>query len=526
MSRKIYLKILLGVVAFIALVKISSIVFVEPWIGKKIQASLNEKNQDFTVEIDKVHLLMLSRSIELERITLRPKQESGGSLTGEIASLKFKGIKLVKAFFKKEVEIRAVIISNSSIRGKIPFSQKAVPSIVSPLTIRIASIFFDKINLAIQDSSTAQVYSLKESDLKVYDLQVKKNDTLTAVILQQFDFDAEEFFSISSDSMYMVKASGIVYSAALNTLTLANLSVQPNYTNYDFTSRYKFQTDRIEVFLSDIHAQNISAADYLKFKNIASSFIEIGKMEVHVFRDKRKEFKHVNKPAFQEMIYSYPATIRIDSVGVVNGNVTYTEHAEDANEPGSIHFDEIHAKVYKITNDTIYKTENAFLELKGEALLMGKGKMTTALKAQLFDTRNKFSLSGTLAGMEAKALNPMLEKNAYVYATSGTIDAMDFSITANNARATGNMHMRYHGLDLAIKSKKTDDTTAIKERFISFIANRKVMDANPLPGEEVREGVIEYERDPEKFLFNYCFKAILSGIKSSIEKSPKEKRSS
>jgi hypothetical protein len=154
---------------------------------------------------------------------------------------------------------------------------------------------------------------------------------------------------------------------------------------------------------------------------------------------------------------------------------------------------------------------------------MGKGKMTILLKGRIFDRHNTFSLNGTLSDLEANELNPILEKNAFIYATSGKIDAMNFSFTANNTKATGNMIMLYHGLDIAVKNKRTDDTTAFRERFISFIANRRVMDSNPIPDEEVREGIIDYERDPERFLFHYCFQSILSGIKSSLIKSPKKR---
>ena len=59
-------------------------------------------------------------------------------------------------------------------------------------------------------------------------------------------------------------------------------------------------------------------------------------------------------------------------------------------------------------------------------------------------------------------------------------------------KATGKMNFLYNGLKLAVKNKRTDDTTAIKERFISIIANEKVMDSNPVPGQEVRVGLIDY----------------------------------
>jgi hypothetical protein len=522
MKRKIYLKILLGIVTVVLLIIFVTKVFVEPWIGKKIRAEMNEENRDYLIEIDKVHIMMITSGIELESITICSKQEHGGvrDLNGEIAYIKFKGINLSKAIFKNDIYIRKVTISNSSIKGKIPFSGEAIPPIVSPLNIRIGRILFDKIDLAMENSSNAQSYSVKKSVLKVYDLLVEKEDTLSPGIIKQFDFEAEEIVSVSSDSMYLFKASDIIYSATSNTLSVNSFSIQPNYTDYDFTSRYEFQTVRIEAGFSNIYVHDFYAAGYFISRSPISSYIEIGKMDMKVFRDKRKEFRHVNMPAFQDMIYNYSRAIQIDSISLNNGNVTYTVHDEKANEPGIISFNAINAKIYKITNNTIYKTDSASLELKGNALLMGKGKMTILLKGRIFDSQNTFSLNGTLSGMDANELNPILEKNAFIYATSGKIDAMNFSFTANNSRATGKMTLLYHGLDIAVKNKQTDDTTAFRERFISFIANRQVLDSNPIPGEEVREGIIDYERDPERFLFSYCFKSILSGIKSSLAKNP------
>jgi hypothetical protein len=59
-----------------------------------------------------------------------------------------------------------------------------------------------------------------------------------------------------------------------------------------------------------------------------------------------------------------------------------------------------------------------------------------------------------------------------------------------------------------------------------MIANIAVMESNPMPAEEVRPGTIDYERDSEKFLFNYVVKALTSGVKTSIMKTkdPKIKK--
>ena len=125
--------------------------------------------------------------------------------------------------------------------------------------------------------------------------------------------------------------------------------------------------------------------------------------------------------------------------------------------------------------------------------------------------------------MDVRTLNPILERNAFFYATSGKIDKMNFNFTADKNNSSGKLTMFYHGLEIAVKNKETDDTTGLGEKIISFIANIKILNSNPLPGDEIRVGTIEYKRDPEKFLFNYCLKSILSGITTSMVKQPKKK---
>ena len=101
---------------------------------------------------------------------------------------------------------------------------------------------------------------------------------------------------------------------------------------------------------------------------------------------------------------------------------------------------------------------------------------------------------------------------------------MNFNFTANNTKAKGTMTLLYHGLDVTVKNKRTDDTTSVKSWVVSILANKKIRNSNPVPGEKVRIGIIDRDRDPERFLFSYCSKSILSGIKSSLVKAPRESK--
>jgi hypothetical protein len=524
MKRKIFLKILVGAVSIVLIVKILTTVIFEPWLGRIIYSELNEENRSYIVEIDKVHILIIKSGLELEGIRIYSKQtnEDDHGLNAEIESINLKGLNLAKAIFRHEIHIGTATILNSNIRGNLPLPGKAMPPIVSPLKIGIGRLLFDKIDLEMKNSSNAKAYSIKEGVLKVYDLLVEKQDTLFPGRINLFDLEAKELVSGSSESVYSYIVRGLSYSANSNSLSIDSLYIHPNYTDYDFTSRYKFQKSRIEAVFSNIYINDFYLDGYLTSLRLKSPYIEIGKMNMNVFRDRRKEISHLNRPVLQDMLYGFPGTIQIDSIGLLNGNVTIRVHAEEANEPGSISFNKLNAKIYNVTNDTIYKTKRAFLEIKANALIMGKGKTAILLKGKLFDRNNTFSLKGTLSNLEANELNPILEKNAFIYVTSGKIDEMNFSYTADNTKATGEMTMLYHGLNVTVKNKRTDDTIALRERFISFIANRRIFDSNPLKDEKVRVGIIDYERDPERFILHYCFNSILSGITSSLTNSKRK----
>lgn len=526
MRQKILLKIVLGIAAFVVLAVLLTKVVVEPWIGKKIQTSLDENSGAYLVKIEKVYASIYRSALELENVTLLSKQELEGqpTLTGEIESIKFRGIHLLKALFRKEMHIKEVSIFNSRIIGKVAFQKKAGPAKVSPVNIRIDNLFFDKLFVDLKDTATSQAYLVKDGVLKVYDIKVEKQDTLSPNIIHLFDFDAPEFKTVTADSLYTFSGVGITYSATSNTLIADSFAIQPNYTEYGFTARNQFQTNRFESNLSGITFHNFSIADFIQSGNFISSYIEIGELEMQVFKDKRKEFRHVDKPSFQDMIYNYPGAMNIDSIAILSGNIVYTEHSEKAIEKGSISFNEINARIYKITNDTIYKTEKAYLELKANALLMGKGKINLSLKARIFDNQNTFAMNGTLSGMEASELNPILEKSASITITSGKINSMNFSFSANNTQAIGNLKLLYEGLKFDIINKQTGETTAFKEQVKSLIANIIVLESNPMPGEEVRPGIIEYERDPERFLLGYFFRSILSGIKTTVTKTKSSKK--
>ncbi|HBB91213.1 MAG TPA: hypothetical protein DC042_05715 [Bacteroidales bacterium] len=520
MKRNRLLKILLGLAALLLLINVLTTVLAGPWAGKKIISLLNEKSLIWTFELRNAKVYLIPTRITLTGISMKPRMETEGNryLNGEIGSVKIMGINLWKALFKKEIDIRELSITGSRVSGKLPESKVSKKPLILPVNLRIGRLVVDRLDLAVESESSRQALMIKDAGLKVLDLQGDKLDTVSPAIIKKFEFIANEIITVPPDSLYTNTVGRIDYSSEDGTLTVDRLSIHPNYSDEAFTKRHEFQSDRFDAACMNITLRDFDAPAFLAIRTLACSRIEIKKLDLDVFRDKRKPFNHKVRPVFQDMIRNYKGVLDIDSILLDEGNITYREHAEASNNQGSISFNELHAGIYKITNNPALKSENPVFQLKGEARLMGKGKMTILLKAGLFDPSRTFHLSGSLAAMDADALNPMLENSALIHVNSGRIDAMNFSLSANNTKSSGRMTLLYHGLEIAMINRKTDETTAFKERFMSFFANRKLLDSNPLPKDEVREGPIDFDRDPERFLFHYAFKSILSGMKGSLVK--------
>lgn len=517
-------KILLAIVIIAVGAVIASILLVGPLLDKKITAALNKRYKEYSIDIENVNWSLIPSRLKLNNITITSKEDSmyDNHLKGMIGKVHLKGIKLAKAAFNDKYEVKDLIISNIQLEGILPFQEKKRLPPVSTLDLQIGNISFDHVNLSLKDSATARTLELKEGALKIVDFKIKKLDTLKIVPLS--DFSADHLLSVSQDSMYTFLARQITFADTLKVLSIGGITILPNYKDYEFTSRAAYETDRIEGELHEVIFNQFSAAAYFNSKEIKSSHVSIGKLNLTVFRDKRRPDNLKKKAVFQHYIYIYPGYLNIDSLKVNEGNITYTEHAQNALEPGRVSFNHIKASIYNISNDSINKNKKSFITMNAEALLMGKAKMNVLLRARLYDPSHTFSLKGMLAPMKVKDLNPILEKNAFLNANSASIDKVSFDLTGNDTKATGELIILYRGLDIAVKNKGNDDTPAIKEQFLSFIVNKGAWDANPMPSEQVRVGTIDYERDSTKFIFNYWLKSILSGVKSSVIKQPLKKK--
>ena len=122
MRGKSVLKILVGFILLVILIKLFTGFYLESLVKDKIQSALNKKSNKYTIKIDKINFLYLRAGIEVESIAVYtdPSFEAYGDLNSKISQVKITGIHLIRALFHHDYHFKRLIISQPFIVGRIP----------------------------------------------------------------------------------------------------------------------------------------------------------------------------------------------------------------------------------------------------------------------------------------------------------------------------------------------------------------------------------------------------------------------
>lgn len=109
----------------------------------------------------------------------------------------------------------------------------------------------------------------------------------------------------------------------------------------------------------------------------------------------------------------------------------------------------------------------------------------------------------------------MLIPAAFTQIESGWLQNLDFEFTYGNDQSEGIMNFEYENLKIHTLKKKNVEKNPL-QAVKTFIANTFVIKTDNLQSDKnFRQGEIQFERNKKKSIFNYWWKSLLSGFKSS-----------
>ncbi|MEO8147443.1 MAG: hypothetical protein ABI723_07390 [Bacteroidia bacterium] len=542
MPLKKILRKLFIVLTVIAVLIFGAQLLLTHYLNSKIKSDIEDEvikqsDGNYHLSIKKVKVNLFTRSIIITGIQLIPDKEKRDLFEPvyylSATELNFSGFDLIPLIKNRELMIDKMKLSN--LAAGIYRAEKFRNSDENKSTKQITLYGLIKKQLQLLSIKTIEI---SNADIKIYDHvtdtkpSLNSNDNNITVIDFKIDKTADEhkrfflarkfeviinnFSYITNDSLYALQVEKVTASYTDSLLCLDEVKLIPNYSKNQFGDAAGKQTDRLKISVSKTCFNQIDVKLFFERGWMVAKLLELDSVSINAYRDKNDERSKKRVKSVQQMIKAIPFFIAIDTLKLNNGNVFYEELSKGSTKSGKIFLHILNADISGLNNDSMMNEHEGKLILKATALIMGKGKLEAQYTFPLNTDKTIFDCSGRLSRFQLKELNGITENSANVSIKNGEIESMTFSFHANDVFAKGKMKLIYHDLKIEVLNKD-HEKTGLLEKVETALAHALIIkENNPSGKEPIREAEIFYSRDPNRFIFNYSIKSLLSGIKSTL----------
>lgn len=291
-------------------------------------------------------------------------------------------------------------------------------------------------------------------------------------------------------------------------LEIKDFSIVPNQSREETFATAKWQNDFMIIKGESLQVDRFIFNNTKTDSTLNISKIVADNIDLNTSRDKSIPFQHgIEKPMPTELIKKIAIPLRVDSVILVNSKVTYNEFSVATKRWSTLPISNINGSITNITNQ--YDRGDS-LKLSLRADLFDNHIRHFVYKESYTDSLSGFSAKYQMSPVELTQFTGFSKPLAAVAITGGIADTVFAQWKGNKNVAFGKMDFHYRKLKVKVYNKKDTEKQGIKPAVETFVANLI------LPNKKDKTSVIYFERDKEKFVFNYWIKSQVSGILSTI----------
>lgn len=535
--------ILVGLIVLIAAVSIFISAKWKPLITEKIKTGVYEgSDRLYKIDFSDIHLNLITGSVVLDSISLYPDSVVFNQLKEikkapthlfrlKLAHLKISGVGILKAYFKKNVTVRSIVLDHPSIDMVYNKVQKRSDTVKDERTLyqqianSLKSIRVNDIKVIDANfdyyNGLKKLNAVKHLSINVKDVLIDSMaqfDTTRVFHSKDIAFNMSGYSSLTADKMYTIKVDTVKGSISNKTLRVVGVQMIPMYADLAFSRKYKVGKDRYDLKFDEI---SLSGVDFIGLNNdgnLHAKRLNIGPAKVAVFLN-----RELPPPAFDKgRNYPHNALKRlemqtlIDTLTLNKLDIAYTEYNPATKERGTLKLDNLSGQILNITNDSarLVTKNHAYADLT--TYVMGAGKLNVKIDFNLTDKNSAFSYTGHVSPFNLKVLNPLARSLGLVAIESGNVKSVDFNINANQNGSSGTVKFLYNDLKVNLL-KENENGVKEKKGLLSFLANTVLIkNDNPTKGEAIRTANITFTRLPQASFFNIMWKSIFTGIRETV----------
>lgn len=529
---KTYQKVLavffLFLLLFLAAIHIYSTYYLEDHIKETLISEINSTSDGkYAFSIGELNVSFIERTISLYEISFHTTEKAVQELHADLNLMSLSGISLQKLLLKREISIDKIRLEHPNIRirrGKTETTgsntesilQRAAKASAAVLTnIIIPEIEITDFDFELYRQTDESPYlSFSNSEISLSEISLVEASENGAMPFKNSSGTFRNISYYTENGLYSIQGASAHFSSLSQSAAIDSLTLTPLLDPAEFFDTVGYRTDYLTGSLNSMRLDGFEFNAFLKSSTLISENILIEQPELTLLRNKnypRPENRGL-KPLPQEVLHKLNFPVILDVISFDNASIRYSEIAENAAESGYIEFTELDARLLNTTNVDTLITKNSNWTLEASTKIMDSGELDLTFQFPLNEEYH--TVTGRLKQMSATDLNQALEPIASVRIESGNISAMRFEMRLDKTEAVGFLEVIYDDLKISVLDGETGDKN-LRSRITSFLANSLKIKKENL-ADNPRMGAISYQREPEKSFFNYWWKSLRTGLKTSV----------
>ena len=292
------------------------------------------------------------------------------------------------------------------------------------------------------------------------------------------------------------------------------LQLIPQLPQSDYAELSQNHSDWTKIQTSTTIWTGIDFTAFMKERSIVIDTITIQHAEISSYKNRQIAQSQREKQLLNQTLRHLPIALDIRCLQFGPLDVVYQELTPEGVQPGKLTVTNLTGECLGLSNRPAQN--QSFLTIRSTGKLMGLANLQTTINFSLQDTSEQFTVNGQLGSLAMNQLNTLTEPLANLSIQNGRIDTLIFNITGNKHSSAVDLKLLYNGLEIELI--KDHDGQIRQRRLLSEAINDWILySSNPQYG-TTRIGTGTALRDPYKSQFNYLWKSLWPGLKSTLIK--------
>ncbi len=502
--------------------------YIEEFVGKKLrEESINIRGNRYQVKASWIETDILSGNIRLRDISISPSALTSDTLLEpaigflKAAGLKVEGIDLLDYYNDGILRIERIEILDPNMGAffRNPGESSAIgQSLAQQMDISAPEIFVDSILIIngqasvfrIEGEDTIGTFSIENYTSKYTGFHV---DSFSPAFDYPFSF---QYGSIEGQglkarlSFYQnLAVDRFSWGTLDSVLGLQQVQIQPTLTAEAYTSKLKYQNDWYAVDIDKVDIAPIDPVDFLDRQAFNLKTISITHLKALFYRDITLPREDLEKMLPVTAISRIPWETKVERLRVQNAFITYNEKFDKEKEPLVFTLDEMDFQTGPLSTG---KQSGFTWDVR--AKILGQIPFEAKVDFEIVGGIEKFKASGAASNVSFEKLNPLVKALAPVRFSSGMINQLDYSFSADEDTSSGSLDLEYENMKLELIKHQEGEVRS--QKLLSFAANTIKKTHNKKGKSNYKTGIIFTRRDKRKSFFNFFWRSIESGLMSSV----------